>query len=67
MYRFVDGEYQRDDAVAAVSRYQRVGICAAFGVQGTVEQVVCSLAHRMTNRIFNNRYHAYVAHVRAII
>ena len=64
---FVDSQDQGHDTVTTVVGNECVGIGASFGIAYAVEQVVCSFAHRMTNSIMDNRYHAYVAYVRTII
>ena len=63
---FVDGQNQGHDTITTVVGYECVSISASFGIAYTVEHVVCSFAHSVANRIVDNGYHAYVAHVRAI-
>ena len=46
--RLVDGEYQGDDAVATVSRLERVTIDTSLGVGVVLERVCTSLTHAVT-------------------
>ena len=65
--RLVHLQDQGHDAVTTVSRSERVGVSAVFGVAYAVEQVIRSLTHLMTHGVFMNRDHAYVAYVSAVI
>ena len=51
--RFVDGQDQGHDTVTTVFGYECVGICTSFGIAYAVEQVICSLAHSMADRIMD--------------
>ena len=49
--RFVDSQYQCHNAVASVTRSQRVTIDTSLGIGVTLELVACTLAHRVTDGV----------------
>ena len=65
--RLIDGQYQRDDTVASMHRYQGVGVGTCLGITLAVEQVVRTLAHSVANRVVDDRQHLYIAHVGTVV